>query len=234
MSDLIQGRILSERELHEIKALKAKIYAIEKREKQAISDLKHKFTEIYQKFKEEMNKKIEYKEQNIHKLKLKIAELETENKKIMFISNEKHIRDKTELENVILRQEELIDNLYKKNDDLIKNLHEKNNQINTLKLKLKDEEFINRKNKIFENSVVGAHNNNLAISNNLGSSNANANNSIDYNTMDKSMINKIGEVEYFKGLNRNLHEQIKCKLNFNFNVKKMKIIAFYFINYTKK
>ena len=45
--------------------------------------------------------------ENIHKLKLKVAELETEKKKILFITNENHLRQKTELENVILKQEEI-------------------------------------------------------------------------------------------------------------------------------
>lgn len=220
MSDIIEGKSTPELELQEIKALKAKIYAIEKREKKSMLDLKAKFSEIYEKFKVEMNKKVEIKDQNIHKLKLKIAELETENKKIMFITNEKHLKEKTELENVILKQEELIENLYKKNDNLIKTVHDKNKEINTLKLKLKDEEFINRKNRVLENSVVGVHNS-LAVSNknlNSGALGYISNNGLidTNNALDRSMINKIGEVEYFKSLNRNLQEQIKG--NFLFQI----------------
>lgn len=206
MSDLIHGKVLLQDELQEIKTLRAKIYTLEKREKKGIADLKAKFTEIYQKFKEEMNKKVEIKDQNIHKLKLKILELETENKKIMFITNEKTLKEKIEMENVILKQEELIDNLYKKNENYIKTLHNKSKEINTLKLKLKDEEFINRKNKILENSILGGVHNNLPVSKNSNVAGV----SYDFNPMDRSMINKIGEVEYFKSLNRNLQEQIKC------------------------
>jgi len=210
MSDLIQGKVMSEEEFHEIKALKAKIYTIENREKKSIEQIKLKFTEIYKKFKEEINKKIDFKDQNIHKSKMKIAELEIENKKIVFITNEKHLKEKTELENVILKQEELIENLYNKNENLIKTLHDKNKEINNLKFKLSDEEFINRKNRVFENSVVGAYNNNIAVIKNFSA----AGGSIFYNlnesnALDLSMINKIGEVEYFKSLNRNLHQQMK-------------------------
>jgi hypothetical protein len=204
MSDFNQ-KIISEEENLEIKLLRAKINSIEKRERRSITELKLRFREIYQKFKEEMNRKVELKDHIIIKLKLKISELESEMKKILFITDVKYLNEKTELENVILKQEELIENLYKKNDNLLKSVNSKNNQLNSLKIKLKDEEFINRKNRIFENSPIRNNNNISIISKNIIPSNEINNNSI----IDRSMINKIGEVEYFKGLNKNLQDQIR-------------------------
>jgi len=105
---------------------------------------------------------------------------------------------------------------------LIKTVHDKNKEINTLKLKLKDEEFINRKNRIFENSsvIAGVHNitnnssnNNIhAVRRNLNAAGVGNNYAAlnDINLMDRSLIiNQIGEVEYFKSLNSSLQEQIK-------------------------
>jgi len=210
MSD-INPRNIAEKDLLEIKNLKLKILSLEKREKENLAELKLQFSDIFKKFKQEMNKKVDLKDQSIGKLKLKIADLEAENKKLMFTTNDKHLKEKTELENVILKQEDLIENLYKKNENLISSLNIKIKEINNLKLKLKDEEFINRKNRILEMSPIGVigspsfMKNIVPTNDNLSCLNDNN------NANDKNIMNKIGEVEYFKSLNQNLLEQIKCK-----------------------
>lgn len=188
-----------------------------------IIQIKSKFSDVYQKFKEEMNRKIEFKEKKITKLKMIIDKLENELRDNIYTSNKTHENNKKEYEIVIFKQEEIIESLIKSKEDLNKIINEKDKQITNLKMKLKEEEIKNKKLKIYENNspkydkltAILAHKNVKTKLNNLLEDSFNKEN---FN--DISQIIKIPEVDYFKNLNKNLIEQIK-----GYFIKKLKILA---------
>lgn len=182
-----------------VKTLKSSETILEKREKDKVKEIKNKFSEIFQKYKDEMSQKIELRDKKIAKLSLKINEYDAEIKRITYTTDEKHTREKNELENVILKQEELVDSLYKKNKDLLKIINSKNIEINTLKSKLKDEEIVfNRKKRIIEDEPIRNYN---LISHKIIKLPAN-----DGEIMNN---NKMSETEYFKQLNKSLQDQLR-------------------------
>ena len=96
----------------------------------------------------------------------------------------------------------------------------KDKEINILKLKLKEEEIKNKKYRIIDNNNYSLQNEKLSsllLNKGLKARLTNIAEDNEYlnkdNQNENSMINKVGEVEYFRNLNKNLVEQIKGKNN---------------------
>lgn len=199
-----------------------KLKEIEDKNNETINQIKSKFSEVYKKFKDEMLKKIDLKDKKISKLNMKIDKLENEIRENKFTSNENHDKDKKEFELVIFKQEEIIENLMKSKEELNVIILNKDKEINILRLKLKEEEIKNKKYRIIDNNNYTVQNEKLstllldkglkARLTNIMEDNEHLNKD---NINENSIINKVGEVEYFRNLNKNLVDQIKgLLLNF--------------------
>ena len=164
-----------------------------------------------------MNKKLDLKDKRISKQNMKIDKLENEIRENLFTSNENHNNEKKDYEIVIFRQEEIIENLIKSKEELNKMIINKDKEINNLKIKLKEQEIISKRSKIVDNNysiqneklsgLIGSKAIKARLTN-IMEDNEHLNKD---NTNELSMLNKAGEAEYFRNLNKNLLDQIKGK-----------------------